>query len=189
LVSANYLPRELDLRIYQGDVSGIAKSFSLPDWEILSWKMDNSNYTFTTDGHGQPAMTFTITAKRYVGYYVFKFIIPLLFVVSMSYVAFWISIKDSATRIGVTTSAMLTIIAFRFVITTHLPNVSYLTYLDYIVLLATVTVFISLVLATLISYLVVVDQQKAALRLNRYSRNILPLVFFLALVVVPLLLF
>ena len=57
----------------------------------------------------------TFEARRYPGYFISKVILPLIFIVAMSWVVFWID-PESGTRVSVSVTAMLTLIAYRFAV-------------------------------------------------------------------------
>jgi len=179
LVSAGYNLNEINIEIYEKDISGIADTFSLPDWEIIKWSMDNTPYAFTSGGKGTPSMSFTIFAKRHIGYYVLIYIIPLILIVFMSWIVFWIDIKETNTRVSIAVTSMLTLIAYRFVMVANLPKVSYITNLDYIILASTLLVFTTLVLTALLS--LIIDREKLSLakKINLNLRWVLPIIFIL----------
>ena len=98
------------------------------------------------------AFTFHFEAKRGTRYFFLAIIIPLTLIVAMSWVVFWIDPKESGTQIGVAMTSMLTLIAYRFAVASHLPKISYMTLIDIFLLGATLLVFASL--AEVIDYLV-----------------------------------
>ena len=51
-------------------------------------------------------------------------------IVMMSWVVFWIDPAKFGPQIGLSVTAMLTLIAFQFTLTTSLPKVGYFTVLD-----------------------------------------------------------
>ncbi|MEZ4690110.1 MAG: hypothetical protein R3A12_07965 [Ignavibacteria bacterium] len=52
--------------------------------------------------------------KRESGYYLLIFMIPLILIIMMSLMAFWLPSNLSASQITVGTTSMLTLIAYRF---------------------------------------------------------------------------
>ena len=123
LAAGGYTPDEVTLVSDESIPSGIAKSFSLPDWEILGSKYWVSDYqAITTDTVRTSLFVCQFTARRHAGYYLLKIIIPLVLIVAMSWIVFWIDPAESGTQIGVSTTAMLTLIAFRFTIDGLVPK-------------------------------------------------------------------
>ena len=78
---------------------------------------------------------------------------------------------------------MLTLIAYRFLLSNDLPKLSYLTRLDYFLLGSTVMVFTALVAVAASTRLEDTGQSGPASTLNRHSRWFFPLLFVVLLLV------
>jgi len=87
-----------------------------------------------------------------------------------SVTVFWLDPSLAGTQIGVATTSMLTLIAYRFTIDGYIPKVAYLTRLDSFILSSTILVFVALVLAVLTSYLAANDERSRAMRIERHCR-------------------
>jgi hypothetical protein len=158
--------------------SGISPQFSLPDWEILGHKAWGHN-TSIFEGMDEAAMfTVSLEAKRYNEYYIVKVILPLFLIVAMSWIVFWIDPEQAGTQIGVATTSMLTLIAYRFSIDNLVPAVSYLTRMDTFILSSTLLVFATLGEAVLTSVLTKHGKAKLAVRMDQWCRLIIPAGFF-----------
>jgi hypothetical protein len=155
--------------------SGIAPRFSVADWNIIDWKMGPIPSPRKSSKRAVYGMS--ITASRESGYFVIQMIVPLIFIVLMSWAVFWIDPQQSGTQITVATTAMLTLIAFRFTAGVTLPRFDYLTRLDYFILASTVLVFGSLLEVVISSALARSNKLAAARGLDRISRIIFPVVF------------
>ncbi|MEZ4823528.1 MAG: hypothetical protein R2942_14445 [Ignavibacteria bacterium] len=86
--------------------SGISNNLELSDWTINSWSFENSPYVIM---NGQPetsSLRFSINAKRESGYYLLIFMIPLILIIMMSLMAFWLPSNLSASQITVGTTSM-----------------------------------------------------------------------------------
>ena len=112
-------------------------------------------------------------------YYAIKIVLPLLLIVAMSWMVFWIDPKESGSKISVAITAMLTLIAYRFAIGELVPKVSYLTRLDYFIVGSTLIVFLVLLLVILTSNLAKSGQTQLAKRIDRWSRIIFPLMLII----------
>jgi hypothetical protein len=95
----------------------------------------------------------------------------------MSWVVFLIDPKEAGTQINVAITTMLTLIAYRFAVGTDLPKVSYLTRLDYFILVATFLVFASLVEVVVTSGYAKIGELKRARAIDRWARVLFPLTF------------
>lgn len=156
--------------------SGLAPEFSLPDWEVVSWKVDYTPYS-TIATEESASFGLVLHARRYVSHYVLKIILPLVFIVSMSWLVFWVDPNQSGVQFGVATTSMLTLIAYRFAIGSRIPPVPYLTCLDRFILLSTVLVFASLVQVVVTSAMAANNRLEGARRLDRVCRLLFPAFF------------
>ena len=145
LVTVGYSSEQVEI-VPSSDVTyGIAEELSLVDWKVVGWKAEVLPYKPIPARQGLASLQVSFTAQRRAEYFIVKVIIPLVLIVMMSWVVFWIDPKEAGSQIGVSMTAMLTLIAYRFAVGTSLPKVSYLTRLDYFILTATILVFASLI--------------------------------------------
>jgi hypothetical protein len=149
--------------------AGIAKDVSLPDWVILSYETKELPYEIAP-GFDNAGYAFEFTAKRHSEYYIWKIILPLVLIVLMSWSLFLIAPKNVSTKIAVATSAMLTLIAYRFVVDSQVPRVPYLTRLDIFIFADTLLVLSSLFMVTLTAFLVRINKEETALRIEQVWR-------------------
>jgi hypothetical protein len=128
--------------------------------------------------------TFEIHANRITAYYVWKVLLPLCLIVAMSWFVFWIDPAQFGTQIGLSATAMLTLIAFIFATTNMLPALGYFTILDLLIGGATVLVFLAMLQSLTTSFLVSNDKAELALHLDRVSRVLFPVVFVVFVILV-----
>ena len=139
IISVGNTPSEVNLI---QNSSGINEKFSLPNWQIINWEFCRTTiFSFLPDVPAKEGVIFSITAERYVHFYIFKFIIPLLLIVFMSWIVFWIDPTDYASQISVAITSMLTLIAYQYLVGSSLPRVPYLTRLDELMFFSTAMVF------------------------------------------------
>lgn len=188
LVAAGYSPSKIELNLDTRIRSGIARKFSVPDWDVLAWSIGPRTYQLFKGGPIVAGVDFKITAKRYIMYYILKFVIPLLLIVIMSMMVYWIDVGETSTRISVSVTSMLTLIAFRFVIDSVLPKVPYLTRLDIFILASTFLVFASLLITAITAIYVCNDRKNSALKIVAWCRWIIPLML-LGVMVLPFLIY
>jgi hypothetical protein len=112
----------------------------------------------------------TLETRRLSGYYWIKVIAPLILIVAMSWTVNWIDPKDIGTKISITITAMLTLIAYRFAIGATLPKISYLTRMDIFILFSTILIYTSLVTVVLTAALSGKGKLEIAKRIDQVSR-------------------
>lgn len=159
------------------DRTGLSRTLALPDWRIGDWSVEVGSPRELPGQVNRAGFLLAVELERMGGYYITKVLLPLALIVFMSWIVFWIDPREIGSQIGVATTSMLTLIAYRFSLDQVVPPVSYLTRLDVFVLGSTVLVFLSLIEVTLTSRHAMQDRHAAALRLDRASRVIFPLLF------------
>ncbi len=164
-----------------GTPSGIARTFSLPDFNVLSSEAAPQPY-FPREGHpGVAGFEMRIEIARQPIYFILKVIIPLCLIVVMSWLPRWIKPEETGTNIGISTSAFLTLVAYLFAITVLLPRVSYVTRMDKFILLSTLIVFAGLIQSTWNTVMIEKADKNRAERIGRWSRVTYPLLLVLVL--------
>jgi hypothetical protein len=179
LIAAGYAPDDVEFVSDPDLVSGITQHPSVADWIILGWNAEAGPFELSPGVRNNAGFALSLEAKRKVGYFIIKVIIPLMFIVAMSWVVFWIDPRESGTQISVAITTMLTLIAYRFAVGTSLPKVSYLTRLDYFILAATVLIFASLIEVVTTSFYAKGNNLARAQAIDHWSRWLFPAVFVL----------
>lgn len=181
IISVGNTPEEVNLI---KNNSGINEQFSLPNWHILNWEFKDHNFRFLPEVPAREGLVFSITAKRYIHYYIFKFIIPLLLIVFMSWIVFWIDPTDYTAQISVAITSMLTLIAYQYLVGSSLPRVPYLTRLDELMFFSTTMVFFTLVEVVITSVLTKNNKVELARKFDFHCRYLFP-AFFLFIIILP----
>ena len=177
LASSRYRPNELSFKKHPDWMSLVADELSLPDWDIISYQLDFSTYKPTSWGGESASVAFEFRAERYVRHYMLKVVLPLILIVMMSWIVFWIDPSQSGVQIGVATTSMLTLIAYRFSLVDELPPVPYLTKMDYLVVASTMLVFVALLQAVVTSGIHAMGKTHRAESIDRICRFVFPAAF------------
>lgn len=164
------------------DVSGMARRLLIADWDVGPWSVATEPYQLAPHEPKRAGFVFKFMAKRHAGFYVLKIVLPLVFIVLMSWVVFWIDPVHVSSQMTVAATAMLTLIAYRLSYEGYLPRVSYLTRMDTFMLGSTILVLLSLVEVAISNNLAMADKKVAAVRVDRWSRVLFPVVFAALLV-------
>ena len=155
------------------ELSGMADRLSITGWEI-------GVPTVTVETQRAPRLQidrsvfrFAVELRRESYFYVWKAIAPLTLIIFMSWAVFWIDPQQIA-RIGLSATAILTLIAYQFAFAGLLPRVSYLTRADRFTLISSILVFLAMVEAVTASRLTRQGREEASNRLDRCSRVAFP---------------
>jgi hypothetical protein len=118
-------------------------------------------------------------ATRLTGFYTWQQLVPLYLVVLMAWIVFWIPREHVPSRIGLAATSMLTLIAYRFAMSSVLPPIAYLTRLDVFMIGASVLVFSALATAVAVTYTMDYVDTVLADRINLAGRILAPLLIAL----------
>jgi hypothetical protein len=159
---------------------GQAEEFSIADWRIGSVSYRQRPYEAVgREFHG---FVLEFTAGRHIGYYIRKIIFPLAMIVFMSWTVFWIDPSQVAAQLGVASTSMLTMIAYRFALGELIPKVSYLTRLDEFTFSASTLILFALLEAVLTANLSGRGKKALAKRIDRTARWVFPTIFVIIII-------
>ena len=177
-----FAPDEAAMSVDMKDGVGRSEKLTIQDWDVTSVSAKVSPFRVTP--HLELAgFTLEITAARRAQHFVIKVIIPLILIVMMSWAVFWIEPDDAGTQMGVAMTAMLSLIAYQFVIDSDVPDLPYLTRLDAFILMSSVLVFLSIVEVLVTTKFANRDRLDLARKIDRRCRWAFPLLFLVGTIV------
>jgi hypothetical protein len=179
IVNPSLSPKELEL--VADERSGRANEFSIIDWAI-GQPTNRADALVTPDGREIASFVCTFTGRRRAGAYVYQFVIPLTFIVCMSWAPFWMAPDQLGPRQGIAVTSMLTVITYRFVLANQLPRVAYLTRFDILLLGCTALVFLVLAEVVAAHGFMTRQRPRQARRLDVWSRVVFPALFLIVVV-------
>lgn len=159
--------------------SGIASELTIQDWRVTGSTARALPYRLVP-GIETAGYTFEFQAERLRQHYILKVIVPLLLIVMMSWMVFWIDRSMGNSQISVAVTSMLTLIAYRFAVGNEVPKLPYLTDLDAFILVSSVMVFLALIEVVATTALWLKDRKPLAKTIDRYCRVIFPITFLVA---------
>ena len=153
--------------------SFIASELSVADWRVTGYR-EESREIFLTEESAGYGYVFSFDASRIYNHHVIKFIIPLILIVAMSWVVFWIDPTEAGSQLSVAVTATLTLIAYHIALASQLPDIPYLTRMDLFLFCSTLLVFTALVEVVISSRLARDGQLRLARRFDQVSRLLFP---------------
>ena len=94
IVAAGYNEKEVLFVQNPDEPSGLADKLSVTEWTVRNWVAETMIYLPTKNVEPLSGFHLVIHADRDVRYYVIKIIVPLLLIVAMSGLVFWINPKE-----------------------------------------------------------------------------------------------
>ena len=162
----------------------VADLINIPDWTIGEASAFVEEIDLAELMSPRRVFVLDIPAIRNSNFYIYKVLVPLSFIVMMSWAVFWINPVKFGPQLGIAATAMLTLIAFQFALTAILPKLSYFTTMDKLILGSSGLVFLSFVESVLTIYLVSIGKEAAAIKVDDICRWLFPLTFIVYWIVV-----
>ena len=108
---------------------------NLNNWKATSYKSEN--YIFQGDqGFDRVGLEIAFTFDRYSLYYILKIYLPLLIVLMVSLSVLYINPLQIESRLTVSVVCFLALITYTYIVDQDIPKLSYLTVMDYVILLS-----------------------------------------------------
>ena len=164
-----------DLKLVQDPdmPSFMVDTYSVADWEIVHYETKSDPYVVPTGGQVE-SFSFLFTAERLSNHHLIKIITPLLLIVIMSWVVFWLDPSAGGSQLGVAVTSFLTVIAYHMTLSSRLPKIPYLTRLDVLVFGSTLLVFLAMIEVVITTGLARNERVKTARWMDRVSRFLFP---------------
>ena len=107
-----------------------ARNLYRPDWEFKSY---DTNHSFELDRHTEqyvPILMFDFEIERKGAYFIYKLVLPIIFLIALSWLVFFIDVRELESRLTISIVCFLSLIAYNFVVDDTLPKLGYLTFID-----------------------------------------------------------
>jgi len=179
VVAVGYSQEEITFVDHSGFPSGVVPDLTISGWNVLDSRAATCGYQPIPAVRPIAGYVLEFDTERLIGYYRAKIILPLLLIVAMSWLVFWIDPELAAPQISIAITSMLTLIAYRFMVGGMLPKISYLTRMDLFTSASTLLVFLTVVEAVFTVMLTKRGRLDRAHTIDRISRWGFPLAYVL----------
>lgn len=183
LLAFGFTPNEVQL-VFEN--AGSEEKFSISDWYIeplgaKSSVMKANLFEDNSEEITRPKLDYNLKANRFIHYYWWKVLAPLLVILFLSWAVFWIDPLQVGAQIGVSGTSILTLIAFLLRLENFLPPVSYLTHMDYFIFTSLVLVFLAYLEALTSTTFALNGKKDFALKIDFTSRIVYPIIYFVVI--------
>lgn len=174
---------------------GLGASVQIPDLEIQRVSREFSEHEYKTDfgdPEAQGATRFSrvvlaIEVARRSTPYLVKIIIPLIIILILAYLAFFLPAHELDVAVGLTVTSVLACIAIQITLNDRIPNVGYIITSDRIFHLCYFLIMLAMAETVITAHLAKTGREALADRIEKVSRVAYPACFVLgmALLLVP----
>lgn len=174
-------PVEYFVFVIDSNFNQVGEQLGEEEWTIIENTTQVSNQRANTRNITS-RFSFGFKSIRQLTFYIFRIFVPLLLIIIVAWITFFL--QDYGKRVDVTTGNLLLFIAFNFTISSELPRLGYLTYLDNLLVS---TFIISVFVVAFNVYLKrqeVKGVETRATRLDKYMLWLYPLIYVLAFSIV-----
>jgi hypothetical protein len=152
------------------------------------WLVIDSSTSVTSDMSSSlrpvSRFNFLFEAKRHLTYYIFRIFLPLFVIIAVSWIIFFS--KDYAKRVDVAGTNLLIFVAFNFTISSDLPRLGYLTFMDSIIVSGFVVTSLVLIFNVIIRRLELTGMVGWVKKVDQYMLWIYPLFYIAAVMIVTI---
>ncbi|MCK4906924.1 MAG: hypothetical protein KAS64_05210, partial [Spirochaetes bacterium] len=131
-----------------------------------------------------PVYNYHIQIKRIFLPYLVKFILPLIFILAVAFLAFFIHPKEFESNIAIGITALLSAIAFHITQGENLPNIGYIVTADLFFIFTYALIFLSIVESVVSNTLYYKNKLELAVKIDRVSVFVFPLFLVLLIVII-----
>ncbi len=130
------VPEPISMKQYQNSLYTVDEvPIQIPGWKVVEVDYYTESYVDNDDFPYQ-GLYVDIYIERQSSYYLFKIILPIIFILAISWSVFWVRGSQLEAKVNITIVCLLSLIAYNFIIDEDLPKLSYLTFLDTFILLS-----------------------------------------------------
>ena len=145
-----------------------------PEWTFYNYDGSYGHYSDIDTDFRYPYVSVLFDIERLSNYYVFKVMLPIFFLLLISWSVFWINPKDLESRVTVSIVCLLSLIAYNFVIDNDLPKLGYLTFMDRFILISYIFSGIPTIQTIITRYLFDNGKKELSLIFDRNSKIFVP---------------
>ena len=165
---------------------GFSSSLNLPEWQIgdLETKIEQNREIRSEASFSKFLMKIKLLRKS--GFYLWKVIIPLIILVIISWSVFWMAEESLSERISFSLTGILTVVAYQFLISENLPNISYLTLMDAILYLSFIAIALTVIENIVVNELNMKNLKLLAIHLDHICQFVFPILYVFLFFVITL---
>lgn len=124
----------------------------------------------------------TLEVRRKPGYYIWKVILPLMVIIGLTWVVFWMKGESLSDRMNISFIGILTVVAYQFLLSEVLPKIPYLTFMDCFLFSSFLILALTIPETLLVFKYIGEGKEKRARRIDNIAKWAFPLGYALLIV-------
>lgn len=161
---------------------GFSDRFKLAEWRILSLESEIKPVQEVRESAPFSEFLVSVRVARESGYYVYKIMMPLIILVTLSWATFWIPQANIFQRVRLALSGILIVVAFQFAVTRDLPRLPFLTFIDILFILSFIALATTVIQTLFLYQLWQAGLEVKAKRIEWLSRRLFPMGYLICVV-------
>ena len=174
------LPKEF--YVYQ-DLEGfseVGSQLGEEEWIVTEFNTKITDQNLST-GNISTRFSFHFQAKRHLNYYILRLFIPLLIIVIVSWLPFFL--RDYGKRVDISSGNLLLFIAYNFTLSNDLPRLGYVTFLDEVLLCMFIVSGLLVLLNVYVRRLEILGKAEQIAKIDHYIIWGYPLLYLVMMII------
>ncbi len=156
------------------ELNSVSEELSFVGWSVGEAKTQTKFFPSDIFQKPVPFFLFEVEIKRQSGFFVWKAIFPLLILVSVVDLVFWVEASQIVPRVSLSTITLLSVIAYQLSLPSRLPRVPYLTAEDTFLIGSMLLIVLALTETIVTHRLNQMEQKSLALSIDIWLRWLFP---------------
>lgn len=181
-IGAYFDRSQIALKISQDQVS-ISRQAFLTDWNILGIGARETEEQYAPGSVINSLVVVETSVARWWTFYLWRVLFPMTLLVMVSWTVLWMDPLIAAPQATTAMGTLISLVAFNFTIDFAMPKVGYLTFIDRHALLGLAFVAAIVVEIAAAHYCIIRERPSLGRRIQKISRWIFPVSYFLAVAI------
>lgn len=158
LEAFSYDDKEMTLNWHKTNPVTVSESIQIPSYTLSHHRWYSAVEEFTTGDYS--LLTIEFDLHRRLGFHMIQIYLPCYLIVTLAWVSFWVDREQTAARIAMGITTVLTMATLIGSARTSLPKVSYVKSLEWFLMMCFLFVFSAILEYAFVSYLVFKNREK-----------------------------
>jgi hypothetical protein len=161
---------------------GFSKEFEIAEWHTNSVTNHIREVKEIRDRDAFSEFILEINVERRWGYYVVKIMLPLALIVFVSWAVFWVQTAREE-RLGTSFTAILTVVAYQFVVADKLPKIAEVTFMEGFMTISFALMLLTIVENTIVENLHFKGKPDQAMAVDNWAKLVFPATYLLGIMI------